>query len=408
MSHVTEGALHAYLDGALDEYPAAEAERIRGHLDGCAECANRLEQERQIRSDATAMLGLAAPEVEMPSLEELRAYVKATRLPRPTAAIRMYRMGWAASVVLALGAGWMVRDGQLQQAPSMELDFGEAPALVGLPSSDRDDSRLLQGRADVSADAASKAPALEEAVALTEVAANAAGAANETGAAMVDVVSTAEAPEELGVLGGQREATEEVAAAVEPAVIDVVTEASRLGGMAERLDIPGDLVGELPSPQAPPLALTAGGIVGRAALVEPESVDVQRVERRRAESFASVAAATGQGTAFPANRTATDDQLEVEADGAPALAVPGYEVLSVTNMGEGTTPDGVHVVQRLGDDDVLELFHLQVGVDPGIVPLPEDGRNEVREETDGAWIIIQGRLPQEELRTLLASLFPEG
>lgn len=393
MSHVTEGALHAYLDGALDEYPAAEAERIRGHLDGCAECANRLEQERQIRSDATAMLGLAAPEVEMPSLEELRAYVKATRLPRPTAAIRMYRMGWAASVVLALGAGWMVRDGQIQQAPSMELDFGEAPALVGLPASDRDDSRLLQGRADVSADAASKAmraPAVEEAVASTEVAASEAGAANETRAAMVDVVSTAEAPEALGALAGQREATEEEVA------------------LAELLDIPGDLVGNLPSPQAPPLALTAGGIVGRAALVEPESVDVQRVERRRAESFASVATATGQGAGFPANRTASDDQLEVEADGAPALAVPGYEVLSITNMGEGTTPDGVHVVQRLGGDDVLELFHLQVGVDPGIVPLPEDGRNEVREETDGAWIIIQGRLPQEELRTLLASLFPEG
>ena len=25
MSHVDEGALHAYLDGALDEYPPAEA-----------------------------------------------------------------------------------------------------------------------------------------------------------------------------------------------------------------------------------------------------------------------------------------------------------------------------------------------------------------------------------------------
>ena len=76
MSHVDEGALHAYLDGALDEYPAAEARRVREHLEDCAECAERLEVERRVRGDASAMLGLAAPRVEAPSFEELRAYVR--------------------------------------------------------------------------------------------------------------------------------------------------------------------------------------------------------------------------------------------------------------------------------------------------------------------------------------------
>ena len=42
MSHIDEGALHAYLDGALDSYPAAEATRIREHLESCAACAARL------------------------------------------------------------------------------------------------------------------------------------------------------------------------------------------------------------------------------------------------------------------------------------------------------------------------------------------------------------------------------
>ena len=68
MSHVDEGALHAYLDGALDEYPVAEARRIREHLDVCATCAERLEVERGLRSDAHAMLGMAAPVVDLPLL----------------------------------------------------------------------------------------------------------------------------------------------------------------------------------------------------------------------------------------------------------------------------------------------------------------------------------------------------
>ena len=111
MSHVDEGALHAYLDGALDEYPAAEAERIREHLDECAECTRRLEEERAIRADAHAILGMAAPEVELPSFEELRAYVERTRPRGGSISKRAYRMRMAASVALALGTGWMLRGG---------------------------------------------------------------------------------------------------------------------------------------------------------------------------------------------------------------------------------------------------------------------------------------------------------
>ena len=61
MSHVDKGALHAYLDGALDEYPAADAERIREHLDRCAECADRLCSGRKVGRDAADLLGLRAP-----------------------------------------------------------------------------------------------------------------------------------------------------------------------------------------------------------------------------------------------------------------------------------------------------------------------------------------------------------
>ena len=122
MSHVDEGALHAYLDGALDEYPPGEARRVREHVETCAVCAAKLAEERKIRDEAHAILGLAAPEVVAPTLEELRAYVRASRPARTTVSMQIYRMGWAASVVLALGTGWMLRGGEA--VPTVRLDDG--------------------------------------------------------------------------------------------------------------------------------------------------------------------------------------------------------------------------------------------------------------------------------------------
>jgi len=108
MSHIDEGALHAYLDGALDEYPAAEARWVREHLDTCGECADRLAAERRVRERADEILALAAPRVEAPTFEELRAYVRRSQ-GVSRVSVRLYRIGWAASVVLALGTGWLLR-----------------------------------------------------------------------------------------------------------------------------------------------------------------------------------------------------------------------------------------------------------------------------------------------------------
>jgi anti-sigma factor RsiW len=83
MWHVDEGALHAYLDGALDEYPAPEARRVREHLETCAECAASLADERRVREEAQEILGLAAPSVEVPTFEELRAYVRSSSPSAP-------------------------------------------------------------------------------------------------------------------------------------------------------------------------------------------------------------------------------------------------------------------------------------------------------------------------------------
>ena len=444
MSHVTEGALHAYLDGALDEYPAAEAERIRGHLDSCAACASRLVEERQIRSDASAMLGLAAPDVDMPSLEELRAYVKTTRPARPAVATRMYRLSWAASVMLALGAGWLVRDGQIQPLPVTESDFGDA-AAPSIRSSDAEGIAGDGAGGSLDAGVPSEALAAENAVVIgglsqeaalenapapvtpaalddiggrTEVMADATAKAMTT--PLEEQVAVPTDPETDVVARADMDAAAEAweaaraplaqrgLAAVGPDVVDLVAVDSRLAGVGEGGGVPSDVVAAAPPLGRTSDSLAAGETAGASALAatEPEPVDSPRVERRRAEAFAPLTSEMNQGPAFAARRAIAED--EADYDNEASLVVLGYEVLSVTNMGDGVTPHGVHVVQRLEGDEVLELFHLQVGVDPAIVPVPEDGRNEVREEVDGAWIVIQGKLPHEELRVLLGSLFPEG
>jgi len=398
MSHVDKGALHAYLDGALDEYPTADAERIREHLDRCAECADRLATERQVRADAAAMLGLAAPDVEMPSLEELRTYVKATRPKRSPAAVRLYRMGWAASVVLAVGAGWMVRDGQLPPVLPAELDesfqtIGSSDAIENAPAAVVESpARFSDDRDDASVNAVAPTKTLASVGATVE--------------AIVDPderVAAEPALRTLEAAGARKEAAQPAmqVVAVEPSAAELIPLDAGAGSGAV-----GDVVAELPA---------VGGVIDSVrsdevessvmALNERRAGEDQAFERRRAESPVPVTSALRQGVDFANSPVPEEEERDLVDE--PSLVVPGYEVLSVTNIGEGTTPIGVHVVQRLAGDETLEVFHLQLGVDPAVVATPTDGRNEVREEVGNGWIIIHARLTDEELGSLLARLLPE-
>ena len=104
MSHVDEGELTAYADGA---YPAgdSDAQRIEEHLALCANCRNRLDQARALSGRAAAILATAAPlAVAMPEFAEIRSAAVVAR--RRKLAIPL---SWAATVVLALGIGWFGR-----------------------------------------------------------------------------------------------------------------------------------------------------------------------------------------------------------------------------------------------------------------------------------------------------------
>ncbi len=101
MSHVDDGMLHGYLDGALS---ALDAVRVERHVADCAACQQRLEAARGLIQRAARLLEWASPPADRaaPALAELRPY-SAPRWRVPVA--------WAATIVLALGAG--VYGGQL-------------------------------------------------------------------------------------------------------------------------------------------------------------------------------------------------------------------------------------------------------------------------------------------------------
>lgn len=453
MSHVDKGELHAYLDGALDEYPQAEAERIREHLDGCAECVEMLEIERAVRSDAEAMLGLALPEVDLPSLEELRAYVKRTRPVGQTVSVRMYRTGWAASIVLALGTGWVLRGGQLIEAPLIDRGDFEASALEEAispqaPAALRESSPMdrdftasgLSGSSDLVAAADGSVAAPERAVA--GGGAKALGARGDLPAdqvtqarsVMPDASVRSEAAQAESPSLGQGEARTGSQVAAAGAVLDPAFEvALDAGGVTEmepdtdvaRQGAAEDLTDGVPTSavEEAPAALSstnfddmiaATGATAAAPRpaaitelneVQAEADSGQEVERRRSESRMAVTSALDQSGL--ASRPAMDDDADRQND-EPNLVVLGYEVLSVTNMGERTTSKGVHVVQRLEGETVFEIYHLELDVEPAILPVIADGLNEVSVLAENGWIVLRGPRAEEELQGLLDSLFPEG
>lgn len=124
MRHITDGELHAYLDGALDHLTGGRGDEVREHLETCSACRERLQDEEGIRDRAQGLLDLSVPgEISLPSFEELRARAEASgdsgsgerASPPRRGLFRGMPLAWAATVVLALGVGWM--GGQLWESP---------------------------------------------------------------------------------------------------------------------------------------------------------------------------------------------------------------------------------------------------------------------------------------------------
>jgi hypothetical protein len=102
MQHVDEGRLHAWLDGELPAGGPDGARALERHLAGCAACRAMVEEERKIRDAASAILRDADP--GPPQVIPIASARSAPHGRRTWVAL-----GWAASVLVALGVGWIAR-----------------------------------------------------------------------------------------------------------------------------------------------------------------------------------------------------------------------------------------------------------------------------------------------------------
>jgi hypothetical protein len=134
MLHVDEGQLHALLDEALD---AGEADTVRQHIAACGECAVRYEDERAIRARANAILELARPlPGTIPPFETVLQRAQKSSASRVTVPGPM-RLAWAATIVLALGIGWLSRDfAPRGDLASESTNAGDAMADAAPPSAE--------------------------------------------------------------------------------------------------------------------------------------------------------------------------------------------------------------------------------------------------------------------------------
>jgi hypothetical protein len=165
MTHISQGEIHAFIDGALVGDREREAREIKEHLDGCLECRQLLAKEQETVNTVSGLLSSALEipnEVldSFPSADEIRARAKAKALrvpyepkrkglfgtllttvkrPRFRGMILSPKLQLAAVLMVFLGGSWMMRgallDGGLEspvqpvQSPVQQLQPPEMEAL---------------------------------------------------------------------------------------------------------------------------------------------------------------------------------------------------------------------------------------------------------------------------------------
>ncbi len=110
MSHLTDGQLHAFLDGSVEDLADAEPSDVRSHVEGCADCRARLEAARLVRDRAHSLLRVAAPpSLAPPPIQELTRARSGRPPGRRSFGPRPESLAWAATIAVALTAGWLAR-----------------------------------------------------------------------------------------------------------------------------------------------------------------------------------------------------------------------------------------------------------------------------------------------------------
>jgi hypothetical protein len=390
MSHIDEGLLHAYLDG---ETAGAERSGLEQHLEGCAECRDRLEQARTLRDRSAAILSGSGPaSVAPPPFEQIVARSRAVEARRRVFRLnRLTALGWAATIVLAVGVGWIARG---------TLGFGERPVSEsGFTIAD------------------SAAPQLAEQVAQPEA---------EAPERALERAPTREGRVESGRAQRRDEPAptvlkSEVSPAEEkPADVRAEPEEAR-AKMAE-----ADVEQQPAAGVATPAAPAAAPARGRGAIAQADSMEQAQRERKAArgaaaeDAFAAgevdldaILGGAGEGTAW----RVADEATAGERLGGAVMRLPGADVVAYLVPAE---PDraAMQVVQRLESGDIVVLTQEPAAA---ISAAEEEmgardelmAMNEPASQVEAASVTLRrgdyvltlrGNLPPDSLRALLEQL----
>jgi len=107
MQHLDEGTLQAWLDGARSGLDPSKLKKIERHLAGCDSCASRVDALARSSFRAHALLSVGrdrySPRL---SYEDLARRARGTRTSGRSVRRRV-SAAWAASIVGAIGIGWI-------------------------------------------------------------------------------------------------------------------------------------------------------------------------------------------------------------------------------------------------------------------------------------------------------------
>ncbi len=386
MSHIPDGLIHAYLDGALSHLEGADPDAIRAHLESCAPCRGRLEAERALRAEADALLGEAAPRVTVPpSFEELRRRAKETPEPDGMPSQRSdserrgpswgWGLAWAATIAVSLGLGWASRG--MSERSNLQVAFRadeaaavESEAPVTLP---------------IQSDAAEPAPTGARSAASISSAASPSRPSDEASLRLAEVGAAGDVP-----------ASHRLGATVTVVVPDSIAERELKSRGAEFADAEQRLT-RMRSEQAPaaqPLEQARRRVQDDDATPPPEPAAEEVGE--------------------------SDAVMSAESTGYEPLAVPDLEILSIQPDAGVPGQPGLRILQRLHQGDTLELRYFGLlggsearldasesrGISMKDLPNPplESGWNQVILERGSGWLVARAPMSRESLEFLLRLL----
>ncbi|HEX8358649.1 MAG TPA: carboxypeptidase-like regulatory domain-containing protein [Longimicrobium sp.] len=389
MQHVDEGRLHAWLDGELPD----EERAVERHLEDCEACRARADEERRIRAAASSILLGADPgEIAMRRM----VAVPAARRPR-----RWVAVGWAASVLLALGIGWVARPSEREpvaiapapaprapEAAQSATGTAPAPESVTQPAPSNPAAQAAPVATDFSAPAREEGAVQADAAPAREAAARVESAPAEVPApvASVAVVPMPQAapppPPPLpaspppAARRARSAAEAQPSAAPPPPAAELANETVTLRGRVISAESGEALAGaqvSVPTLRARTVTRADGSYdltLPAERLAGSETIQVQATVVGRAAQSRVVAVESGTANfAMPAQAVAlegvvvTSDAVRwrpsAQADAErqlrhPLVIIPGLEVLGV-DVGRMGGRTAVRVRQRLPGGETLSL-----------------------------------------------------